>query len=128
MTTFNLFVGNGCIEDVVSPSTEGVESLTQYVIATDGVKTVSVGFAQKQDGCPLEFEILVVDSDTGEERPMTPEEASSLSFASDAASKTGTLSVLTGDYALDGQEIEVRLILRSKHSEIPEEALGSGGQ
>lgn len=46
VTTFNLLVGNGCIEDVISPAMPAIDALTQYAIDTDGTKQFELTFEQ----------------------------------------------------------------------------------
>lgn len=48
---------------------------------------------------------------------MSPEESTILAFSEDTSKKTGKLSVLANDYALDGSKIEIKVVLRSIHSE-----------
>lgn len=73
-TIINLTVSNGCIEDIISPTTYGVADEILYLIGTDSTIQIDFAWTQEVPGCPIEFSEVMIDSLTQAERDLNPDE------------------------------------------------------
>ena len=118
---FTLFVNNGCIDDVIEPKTYGVTYEQLFVLGSDTTNKLTLEYTQSVFGCPLEFEYSMVDLISGQERPLTTEESSVVSFQENLSELKTVVSTSSSDYGLDLEKWALKVILRSIHSEVREE-------
>ena len=120
MTTANfiidLEVANGCQADQVTPTSAAISDLTYY-LNVDGVINWVQTWSSSVAGCPLTYEIGRIVSSA--EQALTGLETAALMHST----VDGSLTLISADYALDGEVWEIKLYKKSTYSI---DALGEG--
>ena len=105
----SLDLANGCLIDEVTTTGTAISDFTYY-LNNDGLLSWSPTFSSTVTGCPLTFEIGLIVSTV--EQALTSHETAVLTHST----VDGSLTLLSTDYALDGEVWTVKLYKKSTYS------------